>query len=67
VRPEVTQTVINMLQASVFDLAASYSQAEAIVRDELTRAAADLWIERFLGQQSVSDRVIRGPELACAG
>jgi hypothetical protein len=54
VRPEVTQTVINMLQASVFDLAASYSQAEAIVRDELTRAAADLWIERFLGQQSVS-------------
>lgn len=54
VRPGVTQTVVNLLQASIFDLANSYPQAESIVREELTRAAADLWIEQFLGQQSVS-------------
>lgn len=54
VRPQVTETVVSLLQASVFDLASSYPQAEAIVRDELTHAAADLWIEHFLGRQSVS-------------
>lgn len=54
VRPEVTDTVVNLLQASVFDLANSYQQAEALVREELTRAAADLWIEKFLGRQSVT-------------
>lgn len=54
VRPKVTQTVINLLQASVFDLANSYPQAEAIVREELTHEAADLWIEQFVGRKSVS-------------
>lgn len=54
VRPCVTQTVMNLLQASVFDLSHSYQQAEAIVREELTHATADLWIEHFLGRQSVS-------------
>lgn len=54
VRPQVTEIAVNLLQASVFDLAASYPQAEAIVRDELTHAATDLWIEHFLGRQSVA-------------
>jgi hypothetical protein len=54
VRPKVTQTVVSLLQASVFDLANSYQQAEAIVRDELTHDAADLWIEQFVGRQSVA-------------
>lgn len=54
VRPKVTETVVSLLQASVFDLASSYHQVEAIVREELTHAAADLWIEQFLGRQSVS-------------
>jgi len=54
VRPKVTKTVVSLLQASIFDLAQSYPQAEALVRDELTRAAADLWIEHFLGKKSVS-------------
>lgn len=54
VRPCVTQTVISLLQASVFDLANSYQQAEAIVREELGHRAADLWIEHFLGRESVS-------------
>ncbi|MCE5237113.1 DUF4127 family protein [bacterium] len=54
VRPRVTKTVMNLLAASVFDLANSYPQAEAIVREELTHGAADLWIEHFLGRQSVS-------------
>jgi len=53
VRPEVTETVVKLLQASIFDLASSHQQAESLVREELTRAAADLWIERFLGRQSV--------------
>ncbi|MBU0610180.1 MAG: DUF4127 family protein [Armatimonadetes bacterium] len=54
VRPGVTKTVMDLLQASVFDLSHSHQQAEAIVREELTHAAADLWIEHFLGRQSVS-------------
>jgi hypothetical protein len=54
VRPRVTKTVMSLLQASVCDLAHSYPQAEALVREELTRVAADLWIEHFLGRQSVS-------------
>ncbi|MEN6644226.1 MAG: DUF4127 family protein [Armatimonadia bacterium] len=53
IRPKVTKTVVSLLQASVFDLANSYPQAEAIVREELTHAAADLWIEQFLGRRSV--------------
>lgn len=54
VRPKVTETVISLLQASVFDLANSYPAAEAIVRDELTHEAANLWIEQFVGRKSVS-------------
>ena len=54
VRPKVTQTVVELLQASVFDLANSYPAAEAIVRDELAHEAANLWIEQFVGRKSVS-------------
>lgn len=54
IRPRVTRTVISLLQASIFDLGNSYHQAEALVRSELAHAAADLWIEHFVGRQSVS-------------
>ena len=54
VRPRVTKAVVGLLQASVFDLSTSAQQAEAMVREELTHAAADLWIEHFLGRKSVS-------------
>lgn len=54
VRPKVTKTIVSLLQASIFDLGNSYPQAETIVRDELTKSAADLWIERFLGRTSVT-------------
>lgn len=54
VRPRVTKAVVNLLQASIFDLSTSAQQAEAMVREELTHVAADLWIEHFLGRQCVS-------------
>ncbi len=53
VRPHVTDLVINLLEASIFDLGTGYKQAEQIVRDELTHAATDLWIEQFLGRVSI--------------
>jgi len=54
VRPSVTQVIVEMIRTSRADLAMVYPYAESLVREDLTRAAADLWIERFLGQPSVS-------------
>ncbi len=51
VRPEVTDHTVKLLRASVFDLRDSHQAAEQMVRDRLTHAAADLWIDHFLGCQ----------------
>jgi len=53
VRPRVTDTVVRLLQASVFNLADSYRQTERMVAEELSAAASDLWSDHFLGQEMV--------------
>ncbi len=53
VRPEVTEHVVNMLQASIFDLADSHERVEHLVSDRLIRAIADVWASHFLGRESV--------------
>jgi hypothetical protein len=53
VRPEVTDHVVSMLRASVFDLRDSARAAERMVRDRLAQAAADLWIDCFMGRPCV--------------
>ncbi len=53
VRPEVTQEVVDLLEASVFDLAGSYRQIERMVAQELGAAASDLWSDHFLAQETV--------------
>jgi hypothetical protein len=53
VRPKVTETLTSLLRTPTFDLADCFPQAEAIVREELTHEAAELWIEQFLGRKSV--------------
>ncbi|NPV48789.1 MAG: DUF4127 family protein [Armatimonadetes bacterium] len=54
VRPGVIQGLVDMIRTSRADLTAIFPHTESLVREELTRAAADLWIERFLGRPSVS-------------
>jgi hypothetical protein len=53
VRPDVTEKVIELLEASVFDLASSYRQTEEMVAEELSAAAGDLWTDHFLAQEMV--------------
>ena len=53
IRPQVTEHVVNLLRASIFDLADSSQQVQNMVSDMLTRAAADLWATHFLGKESV--------------
>ncbi len=53
VRPQVTEHVVKLLRTSIFDLQESTRAAEQMVGDMLTQAAADLWIEQFLGHQCV--------------
>lgn len=53
VRPEVTEKVISLMRASVFDLASSYRQTERLVAQELAAAASDLWTDHFLAQETV--------------
>ncbi|MGC9317429.1 MAG: DUF4127 family protein [Armatimonadota bacterium] len=53
VRPEVTRRVVDLLEASVFDLASSYRQTERMVARELGAAAGDLWSDHFLAQEMV--------------
>jgi hypothetical protein len=54
IRPRLTEHICSGLRDGVFDLAHSYHQAEEIMRDELTRAVSDLWIDQFLGRPCVS-------------
>ncbi len=54
VRPRLTDHICNGLRFGLFDLSRSYHQAEALMRDELTQAVSDLWIDQFLGRQCVS-------------
>jgi hypothetical protein len=42
--------VIRLVRAAVFDLANCHKHAEEVARDRLAHAAADLWIESFLGR-----------------
>lgn len=53
VRPEVTGTVVNMLRASVFDLAESRRRVEHMVSDQLVQEVSDLYATHFLGKESV--------------
>ncbi len=53
-RPRLTEHICNGLHHGVFDLSGSYSQAESLVRDNLTSAVSDLWIDQFLGRRCVS-------------
>lgn len=53
VRPRLLDHVCGGLRNGVFDLSTSYAQAEGLVRDELTRAISDLWIDQFLGHSCV--------------
>ncbi|MFO7947636.1 MAG: DUF4127 family protein [Armatimonadota bacterium] len=53
VRPAVTDTVVNMLEASIFDLADSRQRVQHMVSDQLVNAVADLYTSHFLGEESV--------------
>ncbi|MFP4248294.1 MAG: DUF4127 family protein [Armatimonadota bacterium] len=53
IRPEVTERVVQLLEASVFDLSTSYRQTERMVAQELSAAAGDLWTDHFLAQEMV--------------
>jgi len=54
VRPRILDHICNGLRSGLFDLASGYRQAEALMRDELTQAVTDLWIDQLLGRQCVS-------------
>ncbi len=53
VRREVTDHVVNLLEASTFNLADSYPQTERMVASQLAAAAADLWSHHFLARETV--------------
>lgn len=53
IRPEVTERVVELLEASVFDLSSSYARTERMVAQELSAAAGDLWTDHFLAQEMV--------------
>jgi hypothetical protein len=53
IRPQVTDHVVNLLRASIFDLADSSQRVQNMVSDMLTRSIADLWTTHFLGKESV--------------
>ncbi|MCD6361686.1 MAG: DUF4127 family protein [Armatimonadetes bacterium] len=53
VRPAVTRHVVDMLQASTFNLADSYRQTEQMVAEQLGVATADLWAQHFLARETV--------------
>lgn len=54
VRPRLTDHICTGLRTGIFDLSRSYHQAESMMRDELTQAVSDLWIDQFLGRRCVS-------------
>jgi len=53
VRPVVTREFTQLVCSSAFDLGDSYFRAEQMVRNRLTEAATNLWIERFLDKPCV--------------
>ena len=53
VRPQVTERVVSLLEASVFDLSGSYRQTERMVAQELSAGAGDLWTDHFLARETV--------------
>jgi hypothetical protein len=53
VRPRLLDHITTCLRTGVLDLASGHQQAEALLRDELTQAVSDLWIDQFLGRQCV--------------
>jgi len=54
VRPAVTEYVVHLLEASVFNLADSHQQTEEMVEQELAAGANDLWAEHFLAREMVT-------------
>lgn len=54
IRPRLADHICSGLRSGVFDLSRSYQQAESLMRDQLTQALTDLWIDRFLGRTCVS-------------
>jgi hypothetical protein len=52
-RPRVTDHIFSCIKSGIFDLSHSHHQAEAIMRDELTRAVSDLWIDQFMDRRCV--------------
>ncbi|MBP8954483.1 MAG: DUF4127 family protein [Armatimonadetes bacterium] len=53
VRPRILEHITEGLRSGLLDLSRGYQQAEAMMRDELTQAVSDLWIDQFLGRQCV--------------
>ncbi|MBC7287588.1 MAG: DUF4127 family protein, partial [Armatimonadetes bacterium] len=53
IRPRVEDHLVRLVRSWAVDLRRLHEIAEEMVRDVLTAAAADLWIERFLGRTAV--------------
>lgn len=53
VRPQITERVVELLEASIFDLSGSYRQTERMAALELAAGASDLWTDHFLAQETV--------------
>jgi hypothetical protein len=54
VRPQIEEHIVNIVRDSLVDLSEVHDRAERLMRELLTAAAADLWIENFLGRPSVN-------------
>ncbi len=52
VRRAVKERLAELVSSAGFDLAEAYPRAEAMVRELLTEAASDLWVEQFMGQRA---------------
>jgi hypothetical protein len=52
-QPRVMDHIFHCIRSGIFDLSYSHHQAEAIIRDELTRAVSDLWIDQFMNRRCV--------------
>jgi hypothetical protein len=53
IRPQVENHIVYLVRSSIVDMRQVHERAEMMMRDLLTGAVADLWIERFLGRTSV--------------
>jgi len=52
VRPVVCERLGELVASAGFDLTQAYAWAEGMVREMLTEAVANLWVEEFMGQQA---------------